>query len=226
MYLDILYRPSYSLAVLHLDRGEGIQAEAGAMVSMSPTIKLRTEMKGGLLGALKRSVLGGESFFVSNYVAEDGPGEVTLAPILPGDIIGLVLNNETYFVQSGSYLAGDMDLQIDSKFGGAKAFFSGEGLFLLKISGSGLLVLTSYGAIMEKKLASGERYIVDTSHIVAFQSTVKYQVKKASAGIFSTITSGEGLVCEYEGPGSIYLQTRSTRSFLNWLIPLLPPKQA
>lgn len=225
MQLDIFYRPSYSLAVLKLNPGEGIQAEAGAMVSMSPTIKLKTEMKGGFMGALKRKVLGGESFFVSNYVAEGGPGEVTMAPAVPGDIMGLILNNETYFVQSGSYLAGDMSLNIDSKFGGAKAFFAGEGLFLLKISGSGFLILTSYGAIMEKKLAPGERYIVDTSHIVAFQSTVKYTVKKAAQGIMSSILSGEGLVCEYEGPGTIYLQTRSTRAFLNWLIPLLPAKE-
>lgn len=118
-----------------------------------------------------------------------------------------------------------MGLTIDSKFGGAKSFFSGEGLFLLKVSGSGILVLTSYGAIMEKQLAAGERYIVDTSHIVAFQDTIKYQVKKAASGIISSITSGEGLVCEYEGPGKIYFQTRSTRAFLNWLIPMLPVKQ-
>lgn len=225
MNLDVLYKPSYALAMVRLLPGEGIQAEAGAMVSMSPTIHLKTEMKGGFMGALKRKVLGGESFFVSNYLAEGGPGEVTLAPAVPGDILGLLLNNETYFVQSGSYLAGDMGLTIDSKFGGAKSFFSGEGLFMLKVSGSGVLVLTSYGAIMEKELAAGERYIVDTSHIVAFQSTVKYQVKKAASGIISSITSGEGLVCEYEGPGKIYLQTRSTRAFLNWLIPMLPVKE-
>jgi len=223
--LEILYRPSYSLAVVKLNPGEGIQAEPGAMVSMSPTISLKTEMKGGFMGALKRKVLGGESFFVSNYVAEGGSGEVTLAPAVPGDVMGLVLNNETYFVQSGSYLAGDTSLQIDTKFGGAKTFFAGEGLFLLKISGSGMLILTSYGAIMEKKLGPGERYVVDTSHIVAFQSTVNYSIKKAAAGIMSTITSGEGLVCEYEGPGTIFLQTRSTRAFLDWLIPLLPAKE-
>ncbi len=223
--MDILYRPSYSLAVIRLNPGEGVQAEPGAMVSMSPSISLKTEMKGGFMGALKRKVLGGESFFVSNYVAEGGSGEVTLAPAVPGDVIGLELNNETYFVQSGSYLAGDMRLEIDTKFGGAKSFFAGEGLFLLKVSGSGLLVLTSYGAIMEKKLGPGEKFIVDTSHIVAFQSTVKYSVKKAASGIFSTITSGEGLVSEYEGPGTIFLQTRSTRAFLEWLIPLLPAKE-
>lgn len=225
MHLEILYRPSYSLAVLNLLPGEGVQAEAGAMVSMTPTINLVTEMKGGFLGSLKRKVLGGESFFVSNYVAEGGPGEVAFAPTVPGDIVSLNLSGDGYFVQSGSYLAGDMSLNIDTKFGGGRSFFSGEGLFLLKISGLGLLVLTSYGAIMEKVLAPGEKYIVDTSHIVAFQSTVNYRVKKAASGIVSSIVSGEGLVCEFEGPGKIFIQTRSTRSLINWLIPLLPAKQ-
>ncbi|MGI6549749.1 MAG: TIGR00266 family protein [Syntrophomonadales bacterium] len=225
MNLEILHRPSYSLAVLKLNHGEGVQAEAGAMVSMTPSIKLVTEMKGGFLGSLKRKVLGGESFFVSNYVAESGPGEVSFAPTVPGDIVGLNLKDESYFVQSGSYLAGDMSLNIDTKFGGGRSFFSGEGLFLLKISGRGILILTSYGAILEKVLAPGEKYIVDTSHIVAFESTVNYRVKKAASGIVSSIVSGEGLVCEYEGPGKVYIQTRSTQSLINWLIPLLPPKQ-
>lgn len=225
MNLEILHRPSYSLAVLKLAPGEGVQAEAGAMVSMTPTIKLVTEMKGGFLGSLKRKVLGGESFFVSNYVAEGGPGEVTFAPAVPGDIVGLDLRDNSCFVQSGSYLAGDMSLNIDTKFGGGRSFFSGEGLFLLKISGRGLLILTSYGAIFDKVLAPGERYIVDTSHIVAFESTVNYRVKKAASGIVSSIVSGEGLVSEFEGPGKIFIQTRSTQSLVNWLIPLLPAKQ-
>jgi uncharacterized protein (TIGR00266 family) len=224
--IEILHRPSYSLAVFNLRPGEGVQAEAGAMVSMTPSIKLVTEMKGGFLGALKRKVLGGESFFVSNYVAEGGPGEVSFAPAVPGDIINLNLSGDGYFVQSGSYLAGDMGLNIDTKFGGARSFFSGEGLFLLNISGQGPLILTSYGAIMEKTLAPGEKYIVDTSHMVAFQSTVGYRVKKAAAGIVSSVVSGEGLVCEFEGPGKIFIQTRSTQGLINWLIPLLPPKQA
>ena len=87
--------------------------------------------------------------------------------------------------------------------------FAGEGLFLSKISGNGIVFLNSYGAIYEKELAPGEQYIVDTGHIVAFQETVTYKLRKAAKGIFSSLASGEGLVCEYTGPGKIWIQTRN-----------------
>jgi uncharacterized protein (TIGR00266 family) len=86
---------------------------------------------------------------------------------------------------------------------------SGEGLFLQKISGTGIVFLNSFGAVFEKILAPGEVYIVDTNHIVAFEETIQYKVKKAAKGIFSTLASGEGLVCEYTGPGKMWVQTRA-----------------
>ena len=78
MRYQILYQPAFSLAVVALERGEQIMAESGAMVSMSPTIKLQAAMSGGgLLGAFK-SAVGGESLFRTTFTAEDGPGEITL----------------------------------------------------------------------------------------------------------------------------------------------------
>ncbi len=87
---EILYRPSYSLVKVGIKQGESVSAEAGAMVSMSSTIEMQTAAKGGIFGALKRSVLGGESFFVNTFNAT-GSGEVTLAPTLPGDVQALEL---------------------------------------------------------------------------------------------------------------------------------------
>ena len=87
MQIQILYRPSYSLAVVKLDPGETIRTEAGAMVSMTPGMRLETKAQGGLLASLKRSVLGGESFFVNSYRAPAQGGEITLAPALPGDMV-------------------------------------------------------------------------------------------------------------------------------------------
>ena len=93
---EILYRPAYSLLKIELEQGEAVSAEAGAMVSMSSTIEMQTAAKGGIFGALKRSVLGGESFFVNTFNAT-GPGEVTFAPTLPGDIQALELNGQTVY---------------------------------------------------------------------------------------------------------------------------------
>lgn len=223
MDYDILYQPSYSLLKVTLQKGETISAESGAMVSMSSGITIETRMKGGLMGALKRKVLGGESFFVNTFKADE-TGEVTFAPSLPGDIHAIDLNGQTIYAQSGAYIAASPGIDIDTKWGGAKTFLSREGFFLLKISGTGTIFLSSYGAIHEITLAEGERYVVDTGHMVAFDDTVGYSVKKVG-GLKSTFLSGEGLVCELTGPGNISIQTRSEDSFLSWLIPQLPAKK-
>lgn len=224
MRYEVRYQPSYSLAILTLDAGEEVQVEGGAMVSMSANVSLQTEMKGGFLGALGRAVLGGESFFTSKFRAEGGPGELTLAPTLPGDIAALDLEGQTIYLKSGSYLAGGAGLKVDSKWGGARGFFGSGGLFLLRVQGVGPLLFNTYGALHWKELASGERYVVDTHHVVGFSEGMGFQVKKAASGLFSTLASGEGLVCEFTGPGLLYMQTRSESAFINWLIPHLPTR--
>ncbi|HOJ34062.1 MAG TPA: TIGR00266 family protein [Candidatus Hydrogenedentes bacterium] len=231
MQYEILYQPSYSIARILLDQGESFMAESGAMLSMSPTIRLEARVAGGgMLGAVK-SALGGESIFRTIFTAETGPGELLLAPSYTGDIAAVVLNNQKLYVQSGCYLAGDAQLNMSVE-ASAKAMFSGEGLFLLTLSGSGLLLLSSFGAIHSKTLADGEEYIVDTSHMVAFESTVQFHIEKAAGktegvagllkGMVTSALSGEGLVCRYRGPGQVYVQTRSLKSFAQMLKPFLP----
>ncbi len=220
MQHEILYRPSYSLLKVDLAQGESICAESGAMVSMSNGIEIRTSARGGVFGALKRKVLGRESFFVNTFYASLA-GEVTLAPALPGDIWAAELSGQVLYAQSGSYIASSPGVEIGTKWGGARTFFSREGLFLLKLQGTGEVFLSSYGAIHEIELQAGQRYTVDTGHMVAFAEGVGYSVKRVG-GIKSTLFSGEGLVCELTGPGKIMIQSRSADTFLSWLIPQLP----
>lgn len=214
------YRPSFALLTVDLDVGESIRAEAGAMVSHSDGVDIETGANGGLLGSLKRSVLGGESFFQNTFTATTH-GHVTLAPPLPGDVVAHELRDETFYVQSGSYLASDSDIDLDTEFGGARTFFGGEGLFLLKLTGSGPVFLSSYGAIHEVELDAGETYTVDTGHIVAFGGGVEFDVSRVG-GLKSTLFSGEGLVAKFQGPGRVWIQSRSEDAFLAWLIPKLP----
>ncbi|CCQ32648.1 Mitochondrial biogenesis AIM24 protein [Halorhabdus tiamatea SARL4B] len=220
MDYDIEHRPSYALLSVDLDQSEELQAEAGAMVSHTDGITIDTKAQGGIVDSLKRTAFGGESFFMNTFSA-DRPGHVTLAPPLPGDVISKELRDERLLVQSGSFLAADAGIDIDTKFGGGRTFFGGEGLFLLELSGTGRTFLSSYGAIERVDLDPGETYTVDTGHIVAFEGSTNFDVKKVG-GLKSTLFSGEGLVCEFSGEGSVWLQTRSTDAFLSWLIPNLP----
>jgi uncharacterized protein (TIGR00266 family) len=218
---EILHQPSFALAVVRLQAEQSIQAESGAMVSMSANVELQSQMKGGVMGALKRAV-GGESAFVSTFTARGGPGEVTFAPGGPGDIAAIEMGNQHFFVQSSSYLAGDIGLTVDTKWGGAKSFFGGEGLFVLQVSGSGVLIVSSFGAIHRKRLAAGERYVVDTGHLVAWEGSTQYTLRKAASGFFRSMVSGEGVVAEFSGPGEILIQTRNLAAFAGMLKPFFP----
>ena len=124
-------------------------------------------------------------------------------------------------VQSGSYLASSEGIEVETKWSGAKTFFGSEGLIMLRISGTGTLIVSSYGAIHHMELGAGEEFIVDTGHLVTFDEHLQFNVKKV-AGWKSTLFSGEGLVIELKGPGDLTLQSRSQDSFLSWLIPQLP----
>jgi uncharacterized protein (TIGR00266 family) len=218
---EVLHQPSFALAVVRLQPEQSIQAESGAMVSMSANVELQSQMKGGLFGAIKRAA-GGESAFVSTFTARGGPGEVTLAPGGPGDIAALEMSNQAFFVQSSSYLAGDVGLAVDTKWGGARSFFGGEGLFVLQVTGTGVLLVSSFGAIHRKRLEAGERYVVDTGHLVAWEGTTQYTLRKAASGFFRSMVSGEGIVAEFAGPGEILIQTRNLAAFAGLMKPFFP----
>lgn len=219
---QIEHQGAFALAVVSLQPEQAIAAEAGAMVSMSANVDLHSEMKGGVFGALKRAV-GGESAFVSTFTARSGAGEVTFAPGAPGDIAGIEMQNQTFMVQSSSYLAGDTSLIVDTKFGGAKSFFGGEGLFLLQISGAGLLLVSSFGAIHRRVLRPGEQYVIDTGHLVAWEGQMQYSIRKAAkSGYLRSLLSGEGMVAEFTGPGEILIQTRNLAAFAGLLKPFFP----
>jgi uncharacterized protein (TIGR00266 family) len=223
MKIEILYRSSYSSAKITLSPQEGVVCEAGAMVAMSTDMQVETKMRGGILKSLARSVLGGESFFVNTFRAGGSGGELLLAPTLPGDVFTTDLGGEVYLVQSGSFLASAETIVTDTKWSGARTFFGGEGLIMLRCGGTGTLVLSSYGAIHEIDLTVGETFTVDTGHLVAFSEKMGFRVR-AIGGLKSTVLGGEGLVVDMTGPGKVLLQTRSEGAFLNWLLPRLPKK--
>ncbi|WP_448375019.1 TIGR00266 family protein [Fervidobacterium sp.] len=215
---EIELKGSYALLKVQLGPGEQVRVEPGAMVYMKGPINVETST-GGVWKALKRAFLGGESFFMNTYYSS-GNGEIGIAPELPGDI-DIIPVNGTLFVQSTSFLASDVQIDVDVSFGGFKSFFSGEGIFLLKLQGYGDAALSSFGGIRTIELQVGERITIDTGHVVAFDGSVNYSVR-TFGGIKSTIFGGEGLVCDFTGPGRIYIQTRNYPAFVQWIRSLVP----
>ena len=190
------------------------------MVSMSSSVNIETKAEGGILKSLGRAVLGGESFFQNFFVASAQGGEVTLAPELPGDMMLIELSGQKLMIQAGSYVASENGVELTAKVS-VKAFMSTEGIAMLEASGTGKLLVSSYGAIFERTIGNGEKYVVDTTHLVAFDASMGV-VPRTVGGIKSTLFSGEGLVVELTGPGTIYMQTRSPKALIDWIIPQLP----
>jgi uncharacterized protein (TIGR00266 family) len=219
MQVEITGGPAYAFGEVTLPPGGAVRVEGGAMATTRGDIEVATSTQGGFMRGLRRS-LGGESFFVNDFTSGSG-GAVGVAAVLPGDMALMSLAGQDLLVQSGSWVASDTSVDVDSKWGGAKGFFSGAGLVLLRCSGQGDLLVSAYGAIRQVQLAAGEQYTVDTGHIVAFDSSVQYAVRK-SGNWKTTLLGGEGLVTDFTGPGRVLLQTRSSSDLIGWLASRLP----
>lgn len=220
MQVKITEGPAFAFGEITLPAGAAVRVEAGAMAMSRGDVTMSTSTRGGFLKGLRRSV-GGESFFVNDFTARTG-GTIGVAAPLPGDMTLAPLNGRgDVLVQSGSWIASDPLVDVDSTWGGSKSFFSGEGLVLLRCGGHGDLLISSYGAIRETSLAAGEKLTLDTGHVVAFDSSVQYSVRK-SGGWKSTVLGGEGLVTDFAGPGRVWLQTRSSADLIQWLAGKLP----
>jgi uncharacterized protein (TIGR00266 family) len=205
----VVSRPSYSAVKMVLKAGEEVHAESGAILALGSEPEVSGTMKGGILGALKRTVLTSESFFVTTIKATKDNTEVYLAPRATGDVEPIRLGGRPYIVQGGSFLASTPDVKTDTHFSGFKGFLSGEGIFMIHAEGRGDIFVSSFGGILKKDLAAGEKFIVDNGHIVAFPADMQYSIRNMGSGMVTAVTSGEGLACEFTGPGTIYLQTRN-----------------
>lgn len=221
MQVELMYQPAYTIGRVILTGGEQVRVEAASMVGMSSGVTLQTQATGGLLKSLGRAFLGGESFFQNVYTAPAQGGEVLVAPSLPGDMAVLHIT-EPMLVQSGAYVASDLGIEIDSKWGGSRSFFgTGGGLFMLRAQGNGQIVVSSYGGIHEMSLTASESYTIDTGHLVALSESMSFKTRSIG-GIKTFMFSGEGFVADLTGPGKFWVQTRSQDQFLSWLIPKLP----
>lgn len=208
---------SFCLLKVTLGPGEEFTAESGAMASHDPGIDIVTSTNGGFMTAFIAKFFGHESFFINTFRNVSAqPAAVFLTQSTPGDIVEKQMINESHFIEGGSFIARTEGIRVGVSWAGFSSWFAGEGLFRLRISGTGTIWYGSYGAIIEKEIVGD--YIVDSGHLLSYPPTVRLKLK-LSGGIFSSLFSKEGFVLQLSGSGKVLLQTRSVKGLAQWLNP-------
>jgi len=224
MEYELDSRPAYTVATIALDPGETITAEAGALVSHTDSIEMETgigDEDEGFLESMKDSILGDESLFRNRFTARNAPGEVAIAPTVPGDVSVVELTGNSLYLQSGAYVAAESGVSIDTDIGGLDTLLGGEGLFFLEASGTGTLFLGSFGGVVHHEVPAGEEFTVDSGHVVAWDSSMSYDTQRVG-GLKETLFSEEGLVMRFTGPGEVFVQTRNYDNFISDIVARMP----
>ncbi|MDR0549139.1 MAG: TIGR00266 family protein [Deltaproteobacteria bacterium] len=215
---EIIYGEAFPLIRYNLEKGEKLKAESNAMVAMSATIDVTGGADGGIFKSFTR-LLAGEKFFFQYLEATRGPGEVLLAHSHPGGVMDVDLDGSYgLIVQKDGFLAATSGIEVGTTLQSlGRGLFSQEGFFVVKITGRGVVFVSSYGAIHPLELKPGEQVIVDNGHLVAWPDYMTYTLEKASNGWFNSWKSGENLVCRFTGPGTVLIQSRNPNALVGWL---------
>ncbi|RLA95236.1 MAG: TIGR00266 family protein [Deltaproteobacteria bacterium] len=206
-----IYGDDMQIVEIELDPGEGVRAEAGAMMYMEEGIEMQTSTGGGLFKGFKRMITG-ESFFITTFLFNGkGKGHVAFGAPYPGKIIPLELSKfgGKFLCQKDAFLCAAKGIEIEVAFTkkwGA-GLFGGEGFILQRLEGDGMAFIHAGGTIIEKVLQPGETLRVDTGCLVAFAPSVDYDIQFVG-GFKNALFGGEGIfLAKMTGPGLVYLQS-------------------
>lgn len=210
-----------------LRQGEVVYTQSGGMTYQTEGIQMKTNARGGVLKSLGRA-FSGESIFMAHYSAETDGAKIAFSTTVPGSIVPVNMADlpNGLIIQKGSFLCAENTVSTQVTF--TKKFssglFGGEGFILQKATGSGLLFLEVDGDMITMNLQSGQTIKVDTGNVVAFESSVSYQIETVK-GLGNIFLGGEGLfLTKLVGPGRIILQTQTFGDFVGRIVPFLPSK--
>ena len=208
-----------------LSTGESMYTQSGGMVWQTEGIKMSTNARGGLAKSLGR-MFTGESVFMANYTAETEGAKIAFGSTVPGCIVPVDISQGEMIVQKGAFLCAQQSVDLKATF--TKKFtaglFGGEGFILQRLFGSGLAFLEIDGDKVERVLAPGEVLKVDTGNVVAFDTSVSYDIETVK-GLGNIFLGGEGLfLTKLTGPGRVILQTQNFNDFAGRVISMMPHK--
>ena len=186
---------------------------------------MTTNAKGGIAKSLGR-MFTGESIFMANYTAETDGAKIAFGSTVPGSVVPVDVSMSDIICQKGAFLCAEqavnLQIALTKKF--TAGFFGGEGFILQRISGKGIVFLEVDGDMVERNLAPGEVLKVDTGNVVAFDSSVGYEVEMVK-GLGNIFFGGEGLfITKLTGPGRVLLQTQNFNDFAGKIISRIPNK--
>ncbi|MBI5438045.1 MAG: TIGR00266 family protein [Nitrosomonadales bacterium] len=206
---------------IELDPGEAAIGEAGSMMYMEDGIRMDTvfgdgsAQQGGIFGKLMgagKRLITGESLFITVFTHEgQGKKKVAFAAPYTGKIIPFDLKKYggTMICQKDAFLCAakgvSLGIAFQKKLG--VGFFGGEGFIMQKLEGDGMAFAHSGGAVMERNLAPGEILRVDTGCVVAYTTSVDFDIQFVG-GVKTALFGGEGLFfAVMRGPGTVWLQS-------------------
>lgn len=207
---------------INLDQGDSIYSEAGALLSMAPTIELETNFTGGIGGVFKRAITGNTAV-LNHFKAAHGDGHVSFSTRMPGHIVQLELSHyRAVHVQRHSFLCAEESVELDVIGNlGLTGFFGGNGLIYNELKGDGLAFISVDGEVNEQYLEAGETILVHPGHLAAYDARVSFEVQRLK-GFKNMFLGGDGLfLAKLTGPGTIWLHSLSLHSLGEVLKPFI-----
>lgn len=206
-----------------LNSGESMFTQSGGMIWQTEGINMSTNARGGLARSLGR-MFTGESIFMANYTAVRDGAQIAFGSTVPGKVVPVDIGRSELICQKGAFLCAEQS--VDLKVAFTKKFsaglFGGEGFILQRLFGSGYAFLEVDGDMVERNLAPGEVIKVDTGNVVAFETSVNYEIETVK-GLGNIFLGGEGLfITRLTGPGRIILQTQNFNDFSAKIIARMP----
>lgn len=218
----------FPLVEIELEAGESAYIQQGSMVYHTPSVTLNTRLNGRglglgkLVGAIGRSMVSGESMFITQAISNGNDGKLALAPNTPGQVIALELGVNQYRLNDGAFLALDGSAQYKmERQSVGRALFGGQGgFFVMTTEGEGTLLANSFGSIKKMEL-NGNSITIDNAHVVAWSTSLDYDIHLEN-GFMQSIGTGEGVVNTFRGYGEVYIQSLNLEQFVNQLKPFIP----
>ena len=215
-----------------MKQGETIYCESDAMVMMETALDLKGKMTGGLGSAIMRRFANGESFFQQHIEAVRGSGDCLLSPTLPGAIEVVDVGARQYLLNDGAFVAATSgtEMKVRTQSIGNALFAQSGGFFVMETAGTGQVVVSGFGSMFQLDVEPGKDVVIDNSHVVCWDNSLKYEISVTTGGgnssgslggilgnLVNSVTSGEGLVLRFSGHGKVYICSRNRDNFLEWV---------